>query len=399
MNDDAMGQQHSFGSAAEGGYTADTQSVRTNSFREIKINTYNIHDILHGDGSCPVTLGTLQHLIRSQASLHMADIVDDQKRLKNLLDSRINSIRGFVMHAEGVGPVAYSIYYPMIDRKGQRVAYCEDFFIVESFRGYGVAKLLFHELAKRTRDDNAEYLQWSTDKRNNPVHSFVTKLGAKHPNIVTIAASDLLGDRPTPKTMLTEGWSQANFVTRALEPNDMHELPKVGLEEKFIRNTGDMKFKGFITHERGTGRVVAVTPGWIHTSTFQLKEGIHLEDPVFADVDETQKAAVLLSVIEATKHMAGPKEKPRYNYLRWHVTEDNSFMNEVLQNKYDLPRDSMLGTPESELIVYTLENGELKKLANNVPDMVIRVSNTDPIGNSRRTDSNINVPQPNGAVA
>ena len=341
--------------------------------RQIPVTTYNIHDILRGDESCPVTLGTFQFLVRSQAALHMASAVDNQDRLKTLLKNRGNTLRGFVLHGEGVGPVAYAVYYPMIDSNGSRVAYCEDFFIVESFRKYGAAKILFHELAKRTMQDNAEYLQWATDRRNQPVHGFVqNKLGARHPDVITIAASALIKN----KVNLRGDWNEKDFVTRPLKAEDVNLPERLGLSPNIIRNTGDLPFKGFVTFSRSkTNEPIAITPGWTHLSTFQLKEGVHLEQPVFAE--GVNKEAVMQSVITATrKHI----DSNKLAYFRWHVTGSDKDMRDVLCDKLGLEVDSMVGTPESELVVYTLTNGSLKALADKEPCRVLVVPTNDPIG-------------------
>ncbi|MDB5490607.1 MAG: hypothetical protein JWO78_456 [Micavibrio sp.] len=349
--------------------------------REIKIDTFSIHDILDENNNCPVKLGNLQHLIHCQADLHMAKSVDDQARLKDLLKSRANTLRGFVLHGDTAGPLAYLVYYPMIDSKGSRVAYCEDFYIAESYRGHGAAKILFHELAKRTLADNFEYIQWATDSRNTPVHNFVqNKLGAKRPDVVTISANGLLGE----KDNLLSQWAGKEYVTRPLRGNDVNLPEKLGLSPNIIRHTGDLDFKGFVTFEKGKPTVpVAITPGWIHLSTFQLKEGLHLEQPVFmanANKDGLMinEEGIVASIIDASKKFSTLKQ---LEYFRWHILGSASAMKTLLQDRLGLQRDSMLkGQPDTELIVYTLSNGALKKLSENEPDRTLRIPVSAPIG-------------------
>lgn len=356
------------------------------TYREINISTYSIHDILDENSACPITLGNLQNLIHNQAALHMAQAIDDQTRLKELLLSRANTLRGFVLHGKDVGPVAYLVYYPMIDSKGSRVAYCEDFYINEAFRGQGTAKILFHELAKRTLADNFEYIQWATDRRNLPVHGFVqNKLGAKRPNIITISANSLLAE----KSPLTEAWSGKQYATRPLKENDVNLPAVLGLSPNIIRNTGDLPFKGFVTFERKKpNAIVAITPGWIHLSTFQLKEGIHLEQPVFSA--NCNHEEVVASVIDASRKYSAN----RLDYFRWHIDDvEGSRMKTLLIDKLGLHRDSMLkDQPESELIVYTLSNGSLTKLSEEEPDRVLRIARDAPIG-LRKADSAVPLPQ------
>jgi len=338
--------------------------------RQIHIETYSIHDILRGDNNCPVTLNTLQFLVQSQASLHMASAKDDPERMKMLLKSKGNTLRGFVLYAKDLGPAAYAIYYPMIDSKGARVAYCEDFFIVESYRGHGVSKILFHELAKRTMQDNAEYLQWATDRRNIPVHNYVQqRLGAKHPNIITISANKLLAAKPR------IDWDSKDLATRPLKVSDVDLPGRLNLSPNIIRNTGDLPFKGFVTFDRSRpNEPLAITPGWIHFSTFQLKEGLHLEQPIFANGVDKQN--IISSVIQASRKHASAN---RLSHFRWHVEDDHD-LRDILQKKLDLAVDSMIGTPESELIVYTLTNGNLNALAENIPSRILNISPDTPIG-------------------
>ena len=209
------------------------------------IRTYDIHDIRRG--KCPINLGTLAFLIQSQASLHRASAVFDVNKLDELLQRQSNQMRGFVLCTDKNDPVAYAIYYPMIDHKGERIAYCEDFFIVESFRGYGAAGILFHELATRTMKEDATALQWATDGRNAPVQNYVQKLGAVHPHIVTISANKLL-TTPDVVSKLKPEWDKRSFITIEHTDVDLHKpfnLPNI------VRKTGDMSFRGFATFEKG----------------------------------------------------------------------------------------------------------------------------------------------------
>ena len=355
---------------------ASFQGATAEKMREITIKTYDIRDIPHRDRHCPVKLDELQFLIHSQASLHRTKAVHNLRLLKKLLESRGSTLRGFVLYAENIGPVAYSVYYPMINEKGFRRAYCEDFFITESFRNYGVSKILFHRLAKHVIDAGAGELQWSTDKRNYPVHAFVKeKLGATHPNIITISATSLLDPKSPLTASLTHQWNEKDFITRPLNSEDVNLPELLGLHPDMVRNTGDLSFIGFVTFEKRKSRPIAITPGWIHTSTFQLKHGLHLEPPVFAP--DADKEKIIYSVIAASRKYAAANQLP---YFRWHINEKDPDMTNLLQNKLKLPKDSMLGTPESELVVYHLKNGALKQLAAEEPEQVIWIPASAPIG-------------------
>ncbi len=354
------------------------QRVSQPTVRDIQITTHEINDILRGVAGCPVTLVGLQRLIHAQAALHRAHADEDLDGLKSMLKSRGSTLRGFVLHAAGVGPVAYAVYFPMIDGQGERVAYCEDFFINEAFRGHGVANILFHQLAKKVMDEGAEKLQWATDKRNGPVHTFVQgKLGATHPDIITIAANELLDETKPASLRLTEAWNGKEYKTRLLTPEDSNLVRELGISPNIIRLTGDLSFRGFVTTLRNKPDPVAITPGWTHLSTFRLKEGIHLEQPVFANGHPTSK--IVASVAQAARQHV---QRNRLDYFRWHIKESEGPMRAILHDQLQLPIDSMLGNPESELIVYNLTNGALRKLATEVPDHVLHISTASPIGGS-----------------
>lgn len=352
------------------------QGAANPAMRHIRISTHDIHDILRGVAGCPVTLNGLQRLIHSQAALHRAHAKEDLPGLKAMLTSRGSTLRGFVLNAEGNGPVAYAVYYPMIDGQGERVAYCEDFFIMEAYRGHGVSAILFHELAKRVMDEGAVKLQWATDKRNGPVHKFVKKnLGATHPDIITIAANDLLDINTPASKSLTAAWEGKEYKTRLITTEDSNLVRILGISSNIIRNTGDLSFRGFVTTLRGKSDPVAITPGWTHLSTFRLKEGIHLEQPVFANGHPHAK--IVASIAQAArKHVQGND----LDYFRWHIQETDGPMRAILHDQLRLPIDSMLSTPESELIVYNLTNGALTKLAKEDPDRVLHIDPSSPIG-------------------
>jgi hypothetical protein len=349
------------------------------------IKTYDIHDIRRG--KCPVNLSKLMFLIESQASLHGTTSALNVTKLDELLQKQVNQMRGFVLCTEKDAPVAYAIYYPMIDHKGERIAYCEDFFIVEAYRGYGAAGILFHELAARTMKEDATALQWATDGRNIPVHKYVKKLGAEHPEIITISANKLL-TAPDIVSKLKPEWDKENFITVEHTDVDWHKhfnLPNI------VRKTGDMSFRGFATFEKSNRHdPVALTMGWIHTSTFQLNQGLHLEQPVFIN-GYAHKENVIHSVIDASQRYA---KTNKLGYFRWHIGEKDSLMRGILIDTLGLPVDRMLpDQPQSNLIVYTLSNGALKALANANPPRTLLIPANAPIG-QRPTSNGISVPAP-----
>lgn len=359
--------------------------VPPGSARRVHINTYNLHEILAE--KAPITANDLQYLIQCQATLHHATAQNDSYKLKELLKNQAHSIRGFVLATDLGAPVAYAIYYPMIDKDGQRVAYCEDFFIVESYRGTGVAKILFHELAKRTLEENAEYLIWATDKRNTPVHDFVqNKLGAKRENITTLDVGPIVEKAAIPS--IKEEWKKVAFESRPIKSNDIDLLAHHKFPPKLIREIGDIDFKGMLTFNKQDDSLRAITLGWTHTSTFRQSHGLHFEEPIFVngniDPDnkiqfdpEAMKGYVESIALAAEKMMA--KKRDNLTHVRWHVITDAP-LHKHLAGEFGSKVDTMLDTEESELIVYSLTNGSLTRLADNAPSRDIFISNTAPIG-------------------
>lgn len=355
--------------------------VAAANMRTIAVTIHDIDDILHKTPGCPVTLSSLQRLIHAQASLHRTSAVENLRSLRKMLESRGSTLRGFVLHGDGIGPIAYAVYFPMIDHRGDRAAYCEDFFIAESMRGHGVADILFYELARKVMDEGATKLQWATDKRNEPVHGFVTKhLHAKHPDIITIAASDLLKESSRASELLRTHWNAKDYITRPLTPEDSQLPNKVQLSRNIIRATGDLSFRGFVTFRKGDpSRPVAITPGWTHLSTFRLREGIHLEHPS-CQANFDPDALVASIAIAARKYI----HSKGLSYLRWHVPESDDPVRTVLREKLILPIDSMLGDEDSQLIVYELTNGALTALAQTPVKPIVEIPNSSPIGTSAR---------------
>lgn len=373
---------HTQFAGSESAQRSPDSSSAKGSVKEIAVTTYNLHDILKGNAG-KVTIDTLQYLVKSQAHLHHVEPLENKEKLRRILRTRESTIRGFVLNAEGLGPVGYAIYYPAIDQQGRKVAYCEDFFIAEYARGYGVVNILFHELAKRTLDDGCNYLMWSTDKRNKSVHAIAkNKLKAVHPDQVTIDASTII-DAPA----LMPAWNKATgLVTRPIQSNDVNLVGAVGINSTdLIRHAGELPFKGFITLDTENGNApVAVTPGWLRFSTFQLYHHFHLEQPTVSPNTERNQESILRSVIHGAASFAHSK---RHKKLLWHAVPGTKLA-DLLSGDLKLPADSMAGTPESELLVYTLSNGSLKALAESTPRRSIVIKSDDPIGARQSTNGN-----------
>lgn len=356
-------------------------------FAEFKISTHDIKEIsANGNGTKPpVTPTGLQRLILSQAALHRAKAVENLAKLKTTLKKDGNLIQGFILHSEGIGSVGYAIFYPMISGQGEPMAYCEDFFVVESFRGHGVAKILFHELAKRTLSTGATKLQWATDKRNIPVHRYVERrLGAHHPDIITISATELLNPGSLPSMSMLSTWNRKELDTRPLTVKDLPAIIQFGLNPGMITDKRGLPFRGFITTLKDAPKaVVAITPGWTHFSTFRLQKGIHLESITVADryKNSIPLDGIISSIASAAQRYAEIEGRAHF---RWHIRDVDGPMKNTLMGRLGLKVDNMVGDKASDLIVYNLENGNLIKLADDSPDLTLRIRRDHPVGTNSR---------------
>lgn len=363
----------------------------------VKVICSDIHEIVTQPDEMQKRklLKALDFLIGSQASLHRAYYEGDEQMLDHAIENRVNTFRGFILHTEEGRPLSYAIYYPMIDSSGKRAAYCEDFYIVESFRGHGVAKILFNELAQRTLEDGHEYLQWATDKRNGPVHHYVTqKLGCEQTPLSTLCAESILdaglqaGKGGT--IDLGQDWNNAQYSTRLITENDLNRVKQLNFGPEFIRHTGDLPLKGFITFKgNDMTNPVAITPAWKHLSTFRLHEGMILENPTVREGEDLR--AIIASIGVAARPLFHDKEGG-LDRLRWHVRDDSTELKAILTKDFNCYPDSMVGTPDSEFTAYRLKNGTLKKTAQADVPREIYIDYNAPIGLPRAAASVPSVP-------
>lgn len=358
----------------------------------VNVECTDIHEILTqpDDMRKRKLLKALDFLIGSQASLHRAYYEGDEDMLGNAIEKRVNTFRGFILHTDEGRPLSYAIYYPMIDSEGKRAAYCEDFYIVESFRGHGVAKILFNEIAQRTLEDGHEYLQWATDKRNGPVHHYVqNKLGCEQAAITTLCVESILDAASNAGKQgpvdLAANWNNAQYSTRLITENDINRMRALNLGPELIRNTGDLPFKGFITF-KGNDLItpVAITPAWKHLSTFRLREGMIMEHPTIRAGEDLK--AVVTSIGMAARQLVHDGEGG-LDRVRWHIHDDKPELKRVLVEDFKCYPDSMVGTPDSEFTAYRLKNGTLKRTAEAYVPREIQIDFSAPIGLPRPSAS------------
>lgn len=351
-----------------------------------RLTVHDIHSLLFHTGKeiPPVSLNSLNTLIAAQANLHTSSYSGSPEELSKVLKNKNNTLNGFVVFWGNV-PVAYSIYYPMLNAERGRGMYIEDFFISQSFRRHGLGRLVFHELAKRATDDSATYMQWSTDKRNHPVHSYVKGVhGARATGIMDINASSIIHNKSDqtqdcPLEALRKGWVGANYVTRPIQANDGQFLQQLGMSRSLFRGTGDFSFRGFLTLDKAQRVPLAVTLGWWHLSTFKLEKGLCLEHPVI-DPAVSDDKGILISVADCVRRLC--EKGNNYKHVLWHVDSNDKRMLGLMIDEFGFQPESMMGTSDSEFVVYEINNGTLKSLAEKDPmpnrDLVSPISS--PIG-------------------
>jgi GNAT superfamily N-acetyltransferase len=375
------------------------QGAAAPGLREYALRFYDIQDFMGTDKR--LTVHKLQALIHSQAMIHHTHAIDNLEGLRKVLETKGSTVRGFVLWPEGMAsPVGYSIYFPMIDPKGSmlnqdgthtgsRMMYAEDLYIDQSMLRHGLGKVMIRELARRALADGAQKLLWTTDSRNAAFKQFVGTIQANRSSMVSVAAGDLLNpDSQASKklkscgeaTELIKSWRLKDLITRPMTAEDVQLPAALGMAQEVIRNNGDLSFKGFVTYRRNhPNRPLAITVGCRRLSTFTLLENIQLEPPVFAE--DAHQEAIVTSIVDAARKYA---KQEHLSNLIWHIEKDIPEMSDILQGKLGLPVDSMLGTKESEFILYTLENGALVAARDQTPDMVLRLPVDENIGGVSR---------------
>lgn len=352
----------------------------TSGTKEQQVTVHDIHSLrlFSGRNIPPVSVNSLSHLINSQAELHTSHYSGSPEALCGILQDKRNTLNGFAV-LWGDVPAAYSIYYPMLNAERGRGLYVEDFFIGQSFRSHGLGRLVFHELARRAVDDNATYIQWSTDKRNQPVHDYVQGVHRANKTCILDVNADRLLRREGIPDNLRKDWTAANFTTRPIEANDGPFLSQFGIARSLFQNTGDFSIRGFLTLDKIEKVPLALTLGWWHFSTFKLEKGICLEHPVLRDGINDRKG-VLLSVADCVRRSFG---KTDYGHVLWHIDQKDEETLRLVCDELGFEAESMMGSPESEFVVYEINNGTLQALAQRDPMPQRRLSSSpasDPIG-------------------
>lgn len=342
------------------------------------VEVHDIHGLpLHsGRNIPPLSINALSNLIHSQAGLHTSHYSGSPETLAKVLKDKRNTLNGFIVLWRGV-PAAYSIYYPMLNAERGRGLYVEDFFIAQSFRGHGLGRLVFHELAKRAVNDGATYMQWSTDRRNLPVHEYVQGIHkATKTHILDINANPVL-QKEGSFVDLRKSWSGANYLTRPIEANDGPFLEKFGVARPIFQNTGDFSVRGFLTTDKSQTIPIALTLGWWHFSTFKLEKGLCLEHPKLAD-GINDKKGVLFSVAGCVRKSFGKD----YGHVLWHIDGNDKETLTIMCHEFGFAPENMAGSPDSELIVYEINNGKLQALSKQdpMPERRLTSPSSAPIG-------------------
>jgi|GEM_PF-2657863 len=342
----------------------------------VQMRITNLADFLHlgnGDSTRGKQLNALNHLIHSQADMHESLYHGNPNTLGRAIKDRASTFRGFIVHSEEGRPAAYCVYYPMVDAEGKRAAYCEDIFIVEAFRGYGIFSSVLKELARLTVSENLEYVQWSTDARNNDFLAASKSKGIVRAPIHKWDCMGLMDHGRCNSVAQKAHIDTSEYIARPLNKDDIYRVASLGHSKDLITNTGDLDFRGFIVfHKDDRNAPVAIVPGWKRLSTFRLVEDIVLEQPRIRQGHEA--LPIVLAVADAARK-AGKAN------LLWHIIDgQNTELEDVLSQEFGAHPETMSGTPESMMITHILRNGNLRALAEAKPNLLIQKPVNAPIG-------------------
>jgi GNAT superfamily N-acetyltransferase len=90
-----------------------------------------------------------------------------------------NPVAGAVVAEAGGEPAGFALWYTTFSTfRGRPGLYLEDIFVRPSYRGRGIGKALFSEVAKRAVELGAGKLEWSVLNWNAPAIGFYRALGA-----------------------------------------------------------------------------------------------------------------------------------------------------------------------------------------------------------------------------
>ncbi len=310
----------------------------------------------------------LMHLIYCQASLHLGTVLTDRERLAQVVADYGHNFRGILLTAinengedktkAGEHVLGYAIDYPAIDAQGRRGLYLEDLYVEHSVRGRGVVKDLFKYCASA---QGIKSIRWSTDARNGPFREFIEKkLGAILTKDKTFVANNILSGNYLEEVITRICMETSRFVTIPIEHRHAHLIKRFGLSTEYLLNTGDIEHRGFLTfatNDRDFRNPLAVTPAWPHMSTFKLNRGLIIErttfDPSLLCED---KVGVLLSLLISVQELC---KRNSFEYAKMHIAESSPILG-IITNSLAFPLDYMDPTnPDSELLNYSLTNGQL----------------------------------------
>jgi len=326
--------------------------------------------------------------IEGQANLHGVGIAgslatfqehlkQDKQRVTTRPDAiRLLNCRIYTLDDE---PAGYALYNPAFDSKGNFGFYMEDVFVAESARRHGLGRTIWARISKRALQENATFIKWVTDGRNETMKKFAEKhLYAVKPDEENLDGTPLLAANST----LNEDYLK-RFETRAITIYDAAVLKELGMEEPeelAQKSHNRLPLVGFITREQSSpNTVVAATVAYLNYSTFKTCWGVNIEPTHFKhNVHNSQRLEILHSTIDAVRNFkisatefnkyanGSTPPAPKIQFIKWHAANGTP---ETLSLKQDfgLEADKMADTDRSTMILYLMGSDAVRRVSQLAP--------------------------------
>lgn len=407
------------------------------SGRFVEVKTYGLRELIKPpkDVQIPSHLGvsSIEALIHDQAATHQQRYRSDRAGLITCLREGSNYIEGFILEAPGFGLLGLAITNPQNDRRGWQGISCEDFLIAPNARRLGVFPILFEEMAKRTLAAGRDHLQWETVKSNGAVIDRVTQGDIKAVRTTTVpldgaeiiseATFSSLRERFSHLAGDQAGWDTysakynyakfGHYLTRQIDPNrDRHVMnwlahkagPNYPINANMLDQTGGQPFKALLTfHDSDLEYPVGYMSLWQRFSTFKTEVGLVGEHPLILNDEAVPN--VMISMLTCLRDIHREEEEERRknpdqvyrlsrDLLKLHFEQAANnriwrFATEELGlEEYKMQLFDQFGCPveEQPMVVFTLDNGQLKKVANMNTNRTIWVPNTIGAMNGKRPE-------------
>jgi len=317
-----------------------------------------------------LNVGSIKELIDGQAKLHTTSFNGDVERLKiHFLQEQQRSSKNDSMQllngmvaTHDFQPVAYLMYYPAFDQYGRFGLYGEDIYVDDNYRKHGIGHKLLCAWAREAVNAQGCFLEWVTDLRNEPFRQYIReKMHGKKAEKINFDASILIDKMPFVNGV------DSKYVTRLITKDDGDYLTKVGVNRQLADHSSDFPVVGFVTYNKETNNVAAVTVANLRYSTFQTRWGLVLEPVAFAGhIGNTlQKSEVLKSICHGVHNFCEfSKDDLNIKNVNWYTSRKDKGMIQVLAYEFRLKYDQISDDRRSKMVPHFLDKDALKVLAN-----------------------------------